>query len=224
MTTAHPGLFSGLLPNSVVVAESSDDEGARPLWPEEAAVIDRAVEKRRREFATVRSLARGCLGRLGVAPAPILPDADRAPRWPAGIVGSMTHCDGMRAAAVARVGSVVGIGIDAEPDQPLPDGLLDFVSVPLERGPLAALAVRRPDVSWDRLLFSAKESVFKTWFPVTRRWLDFSDCAVEFDPNRGTFLATLLVPDGDAMQTMSGRWASSSVAGRALLGTAITVS
>jgi len=187
-------LVRGLLPEIVVVAEAYDDDSALPLYPEEQAVVSRAVEERRREFATVRTLARSCLARLGEPPAPLLPDAHRAPVWPAGFVGSMTHCDGYRAAAVACAADLASVGIDAEPHEALPDGLLDFVSIPAERGPLAELAMRRPDVAWDRLLFSAKESVFKAWFPLTRRWLDFTECAVEFDPEAGTFRGRLLVP------------------------------
>ena len=35
----------------------------------------------------------------------------------------------------------------------------------------------------DRLLFSAKESVYKACYPLTRRWLDFSGCRVALHPN-----------------------------------------
>jgi 4'-phosphopantetheinyl transferase EntD len=84
------------------------------LFPSEAALLVTAVEKRRQEFATVRHCARLALAELGVAPAPILPGIRGAPIWPDGIVGSMTHCTGYRAAAVGRTTQVGGIGIDAE--------------------------------------------------------------------------------------------------------------
>lgn len=228
MAHKSSGLFTALVPDVVAVAEASDDRDARPLFPEESQVVAGAVEKRLREFTTVRSLARDCLSAFGERPAPLLPDSDRVPRWPSGYVGSMTHCDGLRAAAVVRTADVEAIGIDAERDVPLPAGVLERVSLPSERGPLAELAARCPDVSWDRLLFSAKESVFKTWFPVTRHWLKFTDCVVEFEPDTGRFLAMLHVsrdlPGPVKMRTLSGRWISSRVAGRPLIGTAITVS
>lgn len=81
--------------------------------------------RRQREFATARSCARTALARLGVPPVPVLASPRGAPRWPAGVVGSITHCDGYRAAAVAYTRDVVSLGIDAEPDEPLPnDGTL----------------------------------------------------------------------------------------------------
>jgi 4''''-phosphopantetheinyl transferase len=88
----------------------------------------------------------------------------------------MTHCRGLRAAAVAFAHDADAIGIDAEPDEPLPDGVIDIVASPAERRRLRALPVR--GVSWDRLLFSAKESVYKAWYPRERSWLGFEDADV----------------------------------------------
>jgi 4'-phosphopantetheinyl transferase EntD len=124
-------------------------------------------------------------------------------------VGSITHCDGYRAAAVARQRAVTSIGIDAEPDQPLPDGVLAVVSLPEERALLERLPAGR--ACWDRLLFSAKESIFKTWYPLARRELDFTEATLDVDPVEGTFTARLLVdpvrlPDGRALDGFSGRW------------------
>ncbi|MGW5737284.1 MULTISPECIES: 4'-phosphopantetheinyl transferase family protein [Streptomyces] len=203
-------LESLLAPAPVTVVETVEDPPDPFLFPEEAAAVARAVDKRRREFATVRQCARAALAELGVAPAPILPGPKGAPRWPEGIVGSMTHCAGYRAAAVARAGTVRSLGIDAEPAAPLADpDVLRMVSDETERAALAELAVRRPDVPWDRLLFSAKESVYKTWFPLTGRWLGFEEARVELDPD-GTFTAALLVPGptvaGRELTGFAGTW------------------
>ena len=100
-------------------------------------LVARAVDRRRAEFTTVRTCARIALGRLGLPPAPLLTGSKREPLWPAGVVGSITHCDGYRAAAVARASEVAAIGIDAEPHDPLPDGILDRVTLPAERAHLA---------------------------------------------------------------------------------------
>jgi len=187
--------------------------------------VARAVGKRRAEFTTVRTCARIALGRLGLPPAPLLSGPKREPLWPAGVVGSITHCDGYRAAAVARASEVAAIGIDAEPHDPLPAGILDRVTLPAERAHLADLP---SGVHWDRLLFSAKESVYKTWFPLTRRWLGFEEAALLLAPGprpeRGTFTADLLVDTppvvgGRPVRTLRGRYAVSG----GLLGTAITL-
>ncbi|MGH3416365.1 MAG: 4'-phosphopantetheinyl transferase family protein, partial [Actinocrinis sp.] len=121
------------------------------------------------------------LARLGRPPAPILPGDHGAPQWPDGVVGSMTHCAGYRAAVVANRADLITIGVDAEPHDALPPEVLDTVTLPEERAQLARLVARHPGVHWDRLLFSAKESVYKAWFPLTRRWLDFDQAGIAFD-------------------------------------------
>ncbi|MBO0877952.1 MAG: 4'-phosphopantetheinyl transferase, partial [Pseudonocardia sp.] len=94
------------------------DASCVPLWPEEAAHIGHAVPRRRDEYACVRHCARQGLAALGIAPAAILSGSRREPLWPPGAVGSMTHCAGYRAAAVARASDVAAVGIDAEPHEP----------------------------------------------------------------------------------------------------------
>jgi 4'-phosphopantetheinyl transferase EntD len=214
-----------LVPAGVVVADATGPLPGEALLPEEEPLVARAVGKRRAEFTTVRTCARIALGRLGLPPAPLLSGSKREPLWPAGVVGSITHCDGYRAVAVALAADLASIGIDAEPNDPLPAGILERVTLPAERAHLLALP---PGPHWDRLLFSAKESVYKTWFPLTRRWLGFEDAAVLFapgpDPAQGTFTADLLVDDlpvvgGRPVRTLRGRYAI----GGGLLGTAVSV-
>ncbi|MEV6792067.1 4'-phosphopantetheinyl transferase superfamily protein [Streptomyces sp. NPDC051320] len=202
-----------LLPSPVVTVESFGEPAVLPpLFPEEELLVVRAVHKRRAEFASVRACARTALGRLGVAPVPILRGPKGEPRWPDGIVGTMTHCDGFRAAAVARADEVVSIGMDAEPNEPMPGaGELLLVTLAEERAWLPALAAEYPEVCWERLVFSAKESVYKAWYPMTRRWLGFDEAAITVDPVAGTFSARLLVPgpllDGRRPAGFEGRWA-----------------
>lgn len=227
------GLLTRLLPDDVMVSELFTDPPDVVLFPQEAEVVAGAVEARRREFATVRRCARIALARLGVAPGPILPAregppwAHRAPKWPDGVVGSMTHCDGYRAAAVARRSAVASVGVDAEPNAPVPDGVAELVVLPEERGILERLVAAEPAIAWDRLLFSAKESVFKAWYPLTGRWLDFSECVIEPDPDRGTFTGTLKVPgpvvSGKRIDRFEGRWHSLAGEGPGHLATAVVV-
>jgi 4'-phosphopantetheinyl transferase EntD len=211
-----------ILPPAVAVVEAFTDPTGLHLFPEEERAIANSVPKRRREFTTVRDCARRALGQLGIAPAPILPGVRGAPGWPAGVVGSMTHCDGYRSAAVARATAIATVGVDAEPHAPLPDGVLDAIALPAERARTAVLAAARPALCWDRLLFSAKESVYKAWFPLTGRWLDFAEADIVIDP-AGTFAARLLVPgpllDGVPVTTFRGRF----LVDRGLVLTAIAV-
>ncbi|HZG02671.1 MAG TPA: 4'-phosphopantetheinyl transferase superfamily protein [Streptomyces sp.] len=199
-------MIGELLPPPVETAEMFHDPPGQRLFPEEEALISGAVEKRRQEFRTVRTCAWAALRRLGIDPVPILPGQRGAPRWPDGVVGSMTHCAGYRAAAVARAAEVTAVGVDAEPNEPLPPGgVLGLVALPEERALLASHAADRPGVCWDRLLFSAKESVYKAWFPLTNRWLDFHDAMVRVDPCAGTFTARILLPAGTAPAGAGGQ-------------------
>lgn len=204
------GAPSGILPPAVVVVDTRTDAADASLFPEEAAVIARAVDERRREFTTVRACARIALARLGAPAVPILPGLERAPTWPAGIVGSLTHCIGYRAAAVAWADQVVTVGIDAEVHAPLPAGVLELIAGPEERDALGDLTTVRPAVCWDRVLFSVKEAIYKAWFPVARAWLGFDDARVILDPDAGTFSAHLLVSrpgiGGGSLAEWSGRF------------------
>jgi 4'-phosphopantetheinyl transferase EntD len=205
-------VLAELVPECVVAVEAYDDTAPVDLFPEEQAIIARAVDKRRREFTTVRGCARQALARLGYPPAPILPGQRGAPRWPAGIVGTMTHCDGYRACALALDREVRTLGIDAEPDAPLPEGVLETIALGEELAMLRDLDARSPGVHWDRLLFSAKEAVYKAWFPLAAKWLDFSEARIVIDPQAGTFEARLLVPGPETpegpLAGFSGRWLS----------------
>jgi 4'-phosphopantetheinyl transferase EntD len=198
-----------ILPEVAAVVSTRGDREVE-LFPAERDALGQAVEKRRREFVTARACARDALGRLGVAPQP-LPNGPRGePVWPHGVVGSITHCTGYRACAVASSRDLVTIGVDAELAEPLPAGLLGDIALPEERGLLQRLALADPSVSWDRLLFSIKESIYKAWFPLARSWLGFEDASVSIDRERGTFSAHLLVPgptlQGRHLDGFSGSW------------------
>ncbi|MFF0561176.1 4'-phosphopantetheinyl transferase [Streptomyces sp. NPDC004266] len=180
-------LLGALLPERVRWAEEAGavdgagtGEEPRPPWlfAEEEALMARATPGRRREFATGRLCAHRALAALGVAAAPLLRGRRGAPAWPAGTVGSITHCAGYRGAAVASAVRFLGLGIDAEPHAPLPSGVREEVVFGPEEARLRELAVRRPDIAWDRLLFSAKESVYKAWSGYGGAWLGFEDAEV----------------------------------------------
>ncbi|MFI5936517.1 4'-phosphopantetheinyl transferase [Actinoplanes sp. NPDC051494] len=231
-------MIERILPPGVHSAWTVADVAETTLLPGERELIANAVPKRRSEFTAARWCARQALGKLGLPPAPILRGDRGAPIWPAGVVGSMTHCLGYRAAAVARVaggevaggevsggevagGEVAGVGIDAEVHGALPAGVLEVVSLPEERAHLASLRDAAPEVWWERLLFSAKESVYKVWFPQTGEWLGFEEAAITFEPSADVMtgeFAVRLLRDGP-FGGLRGRYL---VAGEIVL-TAITL-
>lgn len=200
-------LIAPLLPSAVRVSETMD-ERSDPLFPEEEAAIERATPARRAEFRTARACAHDALAALGVPPAPVGRGPRGEPIWPDGVVGSITHCRGYRAAAVARRTDVASIGLDAEPDGPLPHGVLSQVASSREAERLARLP-RDCRVDGGRLLFSIKEAVYKAWSPLTGCWLDFEQVDVSIEAT-GQFLASLdsgaaRAREG-ARSELTGRW------------------
>lgn len=210
-------LMPAVLPGGVEVfyAELYDDPPHLVALPEEQPLISRSVDKRRNEFITARHCARLAMEALGVAPAPILKGEKGEPQWPAGVVGSLTHCQGYRGAVVARSSRVRSLGIDAEPHDVLPDKVLEAISLPIERHEIGALPA---GLHWDRILFCAKEATYKAWFPLTQRWLGFEDAHITFEVDdggaAGTFVSRVLIDPaarlGPPLHELSGRW---SVAG-----------
>ncbi|VEG42940.1 phosphopantetheinyl transferase component of siderophore synthetase [Mycolicibacterium flavescens] len=212
--TVAASLLSGVLPATtpgLAAAEVyRDPPGLAPL-PEEEPLVARSVAKRRNEFVTVRYCARQALSEIGVGPVPILKGEKGEPRWPDGIVGSLTHCEGYRGAVVGRQAEVRSVGIDAEPHGVLPDGVLDAISLPAERIELKQLP---GELHWDRILFCAKEATYKAWFPVTRRWLGFEDAHIVFDVDdsgtSGSFVSRILIDPaamhGTPLESLAGRW------------------
>lgn len=204
-------LLAAVLPDRVATAEMYSDPADLAPLPEEEPLIAKSVAKRRNEFITVRYCARQALGKLGVAPVPILKGDKGEPRWPDGIVGSLTHCEGFRGAVVGRGTEVRSLGIDAEPHGVLPKGVLEAVSLPAERTELAVLGT---GLHWDRILFCAKEATYKAWYPLTHRWLGFEDAHITFtlegSGSSGTFTSRILIDpaaeSGPPLTELPGRW------------------
>jgi 4'-phosphopantetheinyl transferase EntD len=199
-----------ILPATVAVVEAGNDDRPVDLFPAEEAMVARAGDRRRREFATGRGCAHRALERLGVEAGPVLAGNRGEPVWPAGVVGSITHCHGYRGCAVARTAAMAALGIDAEPHEPLPDGLIERLAGAEEKSGLAELARAEPEIAWERLLFSAKEALYKAWYPLTQRWLGFDDAVLTIDRRPRTFAARLLVPGpvlaGAQLHGFEGRW------------------
>lgn len=139
----------------------------------------RALPARRAEFAAGRAAARRALATLGLAPAAIPMAADRSPVWPPGVAGSITHADGIALAVVARTSAHAALGLDAEPDEALPEDAAGEILLPEERDRCAAA----PDPGRAaRLVFAAKEAAYKAQHPLSGRLLDFAALAVDWGP------------------------------------------
>ena len=204
-------MIEEILPAAAIAVEAFDDETPVELFPAEETAMERAVPRRRRQFATARGCAHRALQQLGLPPGPVPVGEERGePIWPQGVVGSITHCRGYRCCAVAREAELASLGVDAEPHEPLPEGLIGDLANAEERAMLGELVGTTPAIHWDRLLFCAKESAYKAWYPLTRRWLGFEDTLLTVDPDGDGFAAKLLVPGpvvgGVELREFAGRW------------------
>ncbi len=149
------------------------------LHPSEVAATPRMVPKRRLEFTAGRAAARMAMAELGVDPHPIPMAPDRAPVWPTGLIGSIAHCDTVAIAAVALADQIRAIGIDIEPATPLDPDLWDTVCTGAELEWLNAQPKCDRGLQ-AKLIFCAKESVYKAQYPLTGRMIGFEDVEVTF--------------------------------------------
>ncbi|MFO0687483.1 MAG: 4'-phosphopantetheinyl transferase superfamily protein [Myxococcota bacterium] len=199
---ADPPSLAGLFSESVQSASAPIEDHLEALLPLEREGIAQASTARRHEFATGRWLARSLLRAKGAGEVPIPRNPDRTPGWPAGWVGSITHSGHACAVAVARSEVCRGLGIDLEPDQAVKPGLERMICFGDELAWIAAEGEsglgRRC-----RMVFSAKEAVYKTFHPHTRRVWRFEEVALEIDLLRERFEARL--PPDAGPSTISGR-------------------
>ncbi len=185
---------------------SADPREPCDAYPEEMAAVKGAVEKRRREFAAGRMAVRLALRELG-APALAVPmGPDRAPVWPAGLVGSITHCDVACLAVTAWEGEIALLGLDMERDTPLENDLVPEICTEQERAWLAALEAPGQAA---KVIFSAKEAVYKAQYPRSRTLIGFDALHVVPDLVGGQFTAEFRegVPGFAAGRRIAGKLA-----------------
>ncbi len=210
---AGESLMRSLLPPDICVAETTGDFGH--LRDAEREYFASAVPKRVREATTARSCARLALKRLYLREPELtepptepvfVPRADGSPAWPAGVVGSMTHCAGYRAAAVGSAHRYAGIGIDVEPAVPLSAAVQELIVRDEEKR--FAFGVH------SKVLFLQRGGA-QNLVPLGFRGFDVSDISVACDVEsaagrrgedaRGTFTARIpTMPDAPVLH---GGWA-----------------
>lgn len=194
--------LEGLLSQDVQVASASIEDHRSTLFPEELDGLSQASPSRQHEFATGRWLAHALLREQGERDVAIPRNADRTPRWPVGWVGSITHSGTACAVAVARASVRLGIGIDLEPDRAVKPGLERMICFGDELAWIAAEGEGEVGRRC-RLVFSAKEAVYKAFHPRSRRVWRFAEVALEIDLARGDFEARLPADAGPA--SIAGR-------------------
>ncbi len=164
----------------------------RPLWPEEEVAAMRMTRKRRNEFAAGRASARSAMADIGLPQTAIPMGPDRAPIWPFGLKGSISHCDRAAVALVSHGDQIQSLGVDIEEDHPLDRSIWDTVLTTEEQVGLAAYPKSVRGI-FAKQMFSAKEAVFKAQYPITKKFLSFRD--VTLTKNRQGFFAMANEPN-----------------------------
>jgi len=197
-----------LLPTSTVIKGGGLNQLEGFIFPEEEDLIKDAVPKRRREFIAGRIYARQALSELGHPPGPIVKNSCRAPLWPDGFVGAISHTHALCAAVVGRAADIASIGVDLEDDTELEPELIPIICDPSElrgrSGIETSIAIDLP-----KLVFIAKEALYKLYNPITRYFLDFLDVNIVVNPISKTFEAYLTnerVPSFLGQRHVGGRF------------------
>lgn len=177
--------------------------GSVTMFQADLAAPDQTQTRRQVEFRTGRACAHAALRRLGVN-GTVARRPDRSPDWPPGTVGSISHCAHLAVAGAAPEREVSGLGVDIE----------EAVDIDAALDPLLFTTRERQLVRTDRhpklaaILVSAKESAFKSWYPITGTLLEFTDVQITLDLNTGGFRAQMLKPSqtGNQPPIVRGRF------------------
>lgn len=156
------------------------------LFHVEQLAVASAIDRRQQEFAAGRLAAYRAQRALGLQHRPVPMGADRAPVWPDGLRGTISHHGGLAAAAVSNHTDIRALGLDIEPDEPLPGEIVDTVLLPEERAWLSDMA--EPGKA-ARAIFCIKEAVYKAQYPLTGQIIGFDAVKIEFEQGQGRFAA-----------------------------------
>jgi 4'-phosphopantetheinyl transferase EntD len=191
---------ASLFPSGVVVVEALPWMWETPAFPEEEQAVAGAVARRRREFRAGRHCARAALRELGIPDAALTVGPERAPVWPRGAVGAITHTDGYCAAAVARADEFAGTGLDAEQRGGVADGLVREICTEREWARIAEIDDALT------IAFAAKEALHKCLNPPTGVTLEFDEAEDSLQPADGALSLAVVAGELTGL-AVGGRYA-----------------
>ncbi|MCG8015034.1 MAG: 4'-phosphopantetheinyl transferase superfamily protein [Candidatus Thiodiazotropha sp. 'RUGA'] len=171
-----------LFPSCAIVVTADQAMWTTPLCDEEEKLIETAVEKRQQEFRAGRHAAHQALDQLSAPWQPLLRNEKRQPLWPTGFVGSISHCRGECVAVCAKAAELASLGIDVEPLEPLPKGVDQYIHTADDHATMQA-----DNTLPERLIFSAKESLYKCFYPLIGEHMGFQSVSLNIDAENMRF-------------------------------------
>lgn len=158
--------------------------------------LSKAVAKRQGEYLAGRVAAKLVLEALSSPILQVGSGEDRAPIWPEGVLGSISHSKGVAMAMATSTQECAGIGVDlehfmsAKQEQELQTHILGELDKPMFEKLAAQLQCPLT------LVFSAKESIFKALYPSVKRFFGFEAAAlIAFDVEKLHFRITQPLSD-----------------------------
>ena len=181
--------MTALMPESVPIGMAFPGSTVRSLLPDETANLPlTAGVARRNDFQLGRAAASDALRQLGFEAATVPRATTGAPEWPEGVIGSISHADGLALAAVARAEQLSALGIDIERVPDDTDALLHSdVLTKFEHAWCGSNGERAIQI------FSAKEAIFKAIYPSCRRVVGYEEVELAATPDG--FLASAVSKD-----------------------------
>jgi 4'-phosphopantetheinyl transferase EntD len=155
---------------------------------ESALLGPKAVKKRRDEFLLGRAACNSALKSIGIKnPAPVLKGPSSEPLWPRGIIGALSHCQGMAVCAVCHDDMLKGLGVDIEElAGEMPQDVIKLICTKQEIEWISGELYKM------KMIFSAKEAAFKAFFPSVKMYMDFKDAELKWNEKKSVFDARLL--------------------------------
>ena len=176
--SSAPTLIDVTTPNSVLLLSTFDmncfDVDLYNQYQiDKPDTLSKAVNKRQAEYLAGRALAQHAFKHLKQDQVQVPIGQDRAPIWPLGIHGSISHTKGRVACLMTKqTGHYVGIDIEKNLSE---HGLKSVKKVTLQPSERDFVA-QYSDLSEAQLagaIFSAKETLFKALYPVVQRLFGF---------------------------------------------------
>lgn len=161
--------------------------------------IANSVHKRQAEYLVGRYCAQQALILMGNKDYTVGRYSDQSPKWPPSLIGSITHTHCFSMAAVASQQDYIGIGIDTE-----------IITASTQIGNFAEQFISASEFKlginkftkeiWLYIVFSAKESIYKSLYPKVSKFFGFFDVEIisvsKTDQKQGSLIARLIKPLG----------------------------
>lgn len=163
------------------------------LRKREFDAIKGSVLKRCKEYSTCRYFIHQAFENFGIKDIAIPKSKDGNPLWPNGFTGSISHCDHLGVVIVLKSDGSTFAGIDIECNKSIPKTVIELILNKKEIKKCKELYLVNPNINWQTLIFSVKETAYKYWHNKVKYKLKASECEVTLIPEESLFHVKTLV-------------------------------